>query len=194
VYRVPIVLPHIVVAFLVLLFLGREGVFRWGISTLLPLFGIDAVGTEIPELIYTPAGTGMILAYVYKEFPFVILLVHGALRQISPRFVTTGKQLGAGEMTVFLRVVLPQILNTVVQAFAVVFLYGFGAFEIPYLLGNSDPQMIPVFVFNTYFHSPLARRPVAMAVLVSMTIVVVLIGAILIAVGNRMRRWKDVRL
>jgi putative spermidine/putrescine transport system permease protein len=52
--------------------------------------------------------------------------------------------------------------------FIILFLYSFGAFDIPFLLSESRPEMLSVFVYNLYFQRDLSRRPDAMATLVVM--------------------------
>ncbi|MFO7783071.1 MAG: hypothetical protein ACQET7_03040 [Thermodesulfobacteriota bacterium] len=51
-------------------------------------------------------------------------------------------------------------------AFIILFLYSFGAFDIPFVLSESRPGMLSIRVYNLYFKRDLARRPEAMAILV----------------------------
>ena len=55
-----------------------------------------------------------------------------------------------------------------VATFIILFLYGVGAFDIPFLLSESNPGMISIRVYNLYFRRDLANRPEAMAMLVAM--------------------------
>ena len=65
------------------------------------------------------------------------------------------------------------------------FLYSFGAFDIPYILGESRPGMLSIHVYNIYFKHDLARRPEAMAILTLMfAFAVVFIIAYSKAVGR----------
>ncbi len=110
----------------------------------------------------------MILAYVFKEVPFVIILALAVLRRMDPRLVETARMLGAKPTAVFLRVVLPHMLPALHTAFIILFLYGFGAFDIPFLLGESSPAMLSIETYNLYFRRDLVNRPTAMAILVCM--------------------------
>jgi putative spermidine/putrescine transport system permease protein len=58
-------------------------------------------------------------------------------------------------------------------AFLILFLYTFGAFDIPYLLGESRPAMVAMRVYSLYFERDLANRPTAMALLVLMLLLAV---------------------
>lgn len=164
VYKVPLILPHIGVAFIVLVFWSQSGL----VASLAHQLGlIDAPG-DFPSLIHGTSGAGMILAYVFKEVPFVIILALAVLKRLDKRLVQTAAMLGAGPVTIFLRVALPHMLPALHTAGIILFLYGFGAFDIPFLLGDSSPGMLSIEAYNLYFRRDLVNRPVAMAILVCM--------------------------
>lgn len=158
-YHLPIILPHIIIAFITMVLWAPSGIF----ATIVTRLGVDA--SVFSQLLYSPGGVGMILAYVYKEFPFVTLMALGVLRFIPEQMIVTARMLGAGPLRTFHCVGLPAMRPILVQVFIILFLYALGGFEIPWLLGASRPQMIPVTVYSLYFQGSLADRPVAMAAL-----------------------------
>ncbi|MBG0777683.1 MAG: sugar ABC transporter permease [Desulfovibrionaceae bacterium] len=162
VYRVPLVLPHIAVAFLVLVFWAKSGL----VASLAHHAGWIDQPREFPSVLFGGHGAGVILAYVYKETTFVLLLALACLKRFNPDLARTAQMLGAGHARTFLRVVLPHMAPTLHAAFLILFLYTFGAFEIPYLIGDSSPAMPAVEAYNLYFQRDLALRPQAMAILV----------------------------
>ncbi len=157
VYRLPIILPHIVVAFITVLFWSGRGVA----GSVGELLGLGS----FPNLLYAPGGAGILIAYVYKEFPFVMLLVLGVLQRVPERYVITARMLGAGPVRIFLRVILPLIIPVLNQLFIILFLYALGGFDIPWLLGASRPRMIPMTVYSLYFQGNLSDRAAAAAAL-----------------------------
>lgn len=164
VYKVPLILPHIAVAFMVLVFWTKSGFFA---SVAHHLGFIDAP-QDFPSVVYGGTGLGIIMAYVYKETPFVILLAWAALRRFDPGLVSTAAMLGASRARIFLRVVLPHLMPVVHTTFIILFLYSFGAFEVPFLIGESSPAMLSIEAYNLYFQRDLSNRPAAMAILVLM--------------------------
>ncbi|GAB7023012.1 ABC transporter permease [Salidesulfovibrio brasiliensis] len=164
VYKVPLILPHIAVAFIVLIFWSKSGV----VSAAAYHAGLVASIDQFPSVLFSGNGLGMILAYTYKEIPFTILLAYAVLKRMDPQLVTTASMLGASEPRVFLRVVLPHMAKTLHTTFIILFLYSFGAFDIPFLLGESTPGMLSIEVYNLYFRRELADRPTAMAILTCM--------------------------
>lgn len=184
IYKIPLILPHIAVGFIVLTLLSRTG-FAASLAFHLGLIDKPA---EFPSLLYT-GGLGMILAYVYKETPFALLMALAVLRRLDPRLPQTARMLGASRTRVFLRVVLPHMAPALHAVFIILFLYTFGAFEIPFLLGQSRPDMLSIEVYNSYFQRGLEHRPAAMALLALMFF----FSAAFIALYSRIVRRLDPR-
>lgn len=164
VYRIPLILPHIAVAFIVLVFWTQSGLA----ASVLHSLGLIESPADFPALLYGGSGAGMILAYVYKQVPFAMLMVYAVLQRLDPGLLQTARMLGASRLRTYLRVVVPHCAPVAHTTFIIFFLHAFGAFEIPFLLGESSPGMLSVEVFNLYFRRDLSHRPQAMAVLVSM--------------------------
>lgn len=183
-YRLPIIFPHIAVAYLTLLFWSRTGL----VAALVQRVGgsID----QMPPLLYRPHGIGMILAYVYKEFPFVALMVGGALRTVPEQHLINARMLGADTVQVLFRVIVPLLSPLLNQLFFMLFLYALGGFDIPYLLGAGNPPMLPIRVFQAYFHGSLADRAGVMATLSLLAAVAVLFVLSYSRAARRLSRWE----
>ena len=164
VHKLPLILPHVAVAFIILVLFSKTGV----IASIAYHFGMIIEPREFPNILFGGNGVGLILAYVYKETPFVILMTYAVFSKIDERQLTTARLLGGSQRRIFFSIVLPFVLPAVNTTFIVLFLYAFGAFDIPFLLSESSPQMLSIYVFNTYFRRDLSMRPYAMAALVLM--------------------------
>ena len=162
--KLPLVLPHIAVGFIVLVFFSKTGLIS---SLAYQLHFIDDF-QEFPSILFGGNGIGLIIAYVYKETPFVILMTYAVFSKIDERQILTARLLGGSGTRIFAYVVLPFVLPVIHTTFIILFLYSFGAFDIPFLLSESNPQMVSVYVFNIYFRRDLNMRPHAMAALVIM--------------------------
>lgn len=160
-YRLPIILPHIVVAWITVLLWARTGL----VASIALQLGIDVGAEGFPQLLFAPNGVGMILAYLYKQVPFVMLMVLAVLDRVPAEYATTARMLGARSVRIFGRVILPILAPILNQAFIILFLYDLGGFDVPWLLGAGNPQMISVTVYRLYFQGTLADRAVAMALL-----------------------------
>jgi putative spermidine/putrescine transport system permease protein len=188
VFRIPIVMPHIVVAFVTALVWSQTGI----VATIWARLGIDIGGDGFPHLIYSANGVGIVLAYVYKEFPFVMLLALGVLDRTPERIVETAHMLGAGSVRTFLKVIVPLLLPTLNQIGVILFLYALGGFDIPWLLGASRPQMIPVTVYSLYFQGDFTDRATAMAALSLLALVGALFAVAYGGIARRVAPWERV--
>lgn len=103
------------------------------------------------------------LAYLWKEIPFVILMVVTLMEKIDVSLGEAAQNLGASKLKAFYSITLPLCFPAVLTSFIVIFAYSFGAYEIPFLLGTTAPKALPVLTYVEYIHPDLAHRPYAMA-------------------------------
>jgi len=170
IYKIPVVMPHFTVAFIIIFFWSASGFFS---SFLHPILG-NGSQKFMGDLYYSSWGFPMILAYTYKQAPFIALMCLGVLDQTDKRLVTTAQMLGATGLQSYILVILPLLKPILMASFSIIFLYAFGAFEIPFLLGISFPEMISQGAYRLYSSSDLYRRAEAMAFLVMIALLVLL--------------------
>jgi putative spermidine/putrescine transport system permease protein len=182
IYKVPLILPHIAVAFVVLVFWSPSGM----LSALAHALGLTSSMQAFPNVLYSGWGLGMILAYTLKGTPFAMLMVLALLARFDGRQIQTAAMLGASPVRIFFAIVIPRLAPAMHTAFIILFLYSFGAFDIPYLLSESRPGMLSIRVYNLYFKHDLARRPEAMAILMVMFAFAVLFIAVYAKVVSRL--------
>lgn len=161
VYKVPLILPHIVVGFLATLILAQTGV----LASLAHQLGWISSHEEFPQLLYSRAGIDLISAYVYKETPFCILMVYAMLVRFDKRQVETARMLGAGRLRIFFTLILPFLLPAINTTLLILFVFTLGGFDLPFVIGDSSPGMISLRVYDYFFHRDLVERPIAMAML-----------------------------
>jgi putative spermidine/putrescine transport system permease protein len=165
-----VVLPHIIVAFLFLLVLGTSGMF----SSFFYNLGFGENSRDFFSAIHhSPLGLSMILSYIFKEAPFVTLMVLAVLQKTDRRLLTTAMMLGESQNRAFRKVILPLLRPVIFASFSIIFLYSFGAYDIPFLLGNTQPKMVSVTAYEMY-SMPDVPLPKTMAFLTLMGAFVVL--------------------
>jgi putative spermidine/putrescine transport system permease protein len=162
IYKIPLILPHIAVGFIAVILLSKTGIFA---SIAYQLGLIDSFA-QFPGLLYTRSGIDLILAYIYKETPFVMVMVYAILSRFDRRLIETAKMLGASQAKIFFSLILPFIMPVLNTTFVILFIFSFGGFDLPFVLGDSYPGMISVRIYEYFFQKDLAMRPVAMAMLV----------------------------
>lgn len=173
-FQLNLTVPHIVGAVGILYLFSQSGSFaRLGYHT-----GMISRPADFPALVFDPYAIGIILQYIWKEVPFIGVIVLANMQAIGQDYESVGRSLGATKWQSFRHVLLPLIFPGVVSASVMVFAFTFGAYEIPALLGASHPQALPVLAYKAYTDVDLAARPQAMA----MAIIIACLSAIMIAI------------
>ncbi len=166
-YKLPIIVPHIVVSLIVFLLFTQSGF----ISRLFYNIGVIGDMRDFPSMIFDNRGIGIILAYLWKQVPFVTLITYTLLKNINNQWEQAAKNLGASQFQIFWNIYLPLILPGIGSAFIIVFAFSFGAFEIPMLLGPSNPRTLPVLAYQRFSSVDLLQRPYAMVIMVVVSII-----------------------
>ncbi len=171
-FQLNLTVPHIVGAIGILYLFSQSGFF----ARMAYQIGLIARPGEFPAMVHDPYAIGIILQYVWKEVPFIGVIVLAQMQALGTDYESVARSLGASRWQAFRHVLLPLILPGVLAASVIVFAFTFGAYEVPLLLGASHPQALPVLAYRTYTDVNLAARPEAMA----MAMVIALLSAVMI--------------
>lgn len=146
----PLFVPSIILAYALIRTLGPNGT----VDTLLNAAGLPKIAS--PYL--TPWGP--VIGLVWDNLPLTVLIVLAGFANVSRTSVEAARDVGAGPVTVLLRIVLPRIYPSLTVAMSFVVLGLFSAFTLPYLLGPAAPEMLGPFMQRTFgdVNDPLAAR------------------------------------
>jgi putative spermidine/putrescine transport system permease protein len=159
VIRLPILIPHAIVALFVIMFFSQNGLLARILFALNLLEGQES----FPALLYSSNNVGIIIAYLWKEIPFVAYFVLALMASINTTLGEAAENLGASPVKAFFYVTLPLCMPAISKAFLIIFAFSFGAYELPFLLGATLPKALPVQAYLEYTHPDLLHRPYAMA-------------------------------
>ncbi|GAB7387835.1 hypothetical protein BSNK01_16720 [Bacillaceae bacterium] len=180
--QIPMGIPHLLAAYLLAQVLWQSG---WFSRLAYRLGWIREMG-RFPVLVQDPWGIGVLLAYLWKEIPFIVLLLFPFAMNIMREWGETAGALGASFFQTVRWVLLPLLLPLWVGGMWVVFAFVLAAYEIPALLASTSPGWVPVLAWQEYALFGLERRPVAMAMNLVLTAVALFVGIGLFALE---RRW-----
>ena len=170
--EVPIIVPHIVVALFTINIFSQNGI----LARIFYQLGFISTQQDFWLIVYNESGFGIILAYLWKEIPFIIYFVISIISSINKSLGEAAINLGASKLQTFFNIILPLSMNTIVSGFLIIFVFALGAYELPLLLGSTLPQAIPIKAYNEYMHPDLAHRPYSMA-LNTLVIIISLVSA-----------------
>ena len=171
--QVPIAVPHLVVALLLLDVIAPGGL----ISRMAYAAGIIKVPSEFPVFVNDRYGIGIIIAYVLKETPFVAVMVLAVLVRLGDEYDAMARTLGASAWQRLRYITIPMVAPAWISSALVVFAFICGAFEIPLLLGRQYPAMLPVVAQRKFMNIDLATRPDAIAVSIVIACTAALLAA-----------------
>jgi len=158
-YKLPLVVPSLIAAFLVLTMIGPGGMGARLAAQL---------GFGWPQLVHDRAGFGVILVLLWHQIPVTLLILLAVVGSIPLDLIDAARNLGASGPRVFRHVILPLALPGISAAALLVFIDCFGAFAVPSLLGPAYPQALPVMM--TYEFLTRAHWQIASAIGVVMTL------------------------
>ena len=177
IFQIPLTVPHLVIAVALVFMLAPSGL----LSRLLLNLGLIDSSADFPLLVNDRWGFGLMAAYIWKEVPFMTLMILAVLRGAGSELLDVGRTLKAGRWQCFRHITLPTIFPSLGAAGLIVFAYTFGAFEVPYLLGQTYPMMLPVWAYKSYSDVDLLSRPEGIAA--GLLIAAVVAAAIALAQG-----------
>ena len=179
-FQLNLTVPHLVGAIGILYLFSQSGSFaRLGVA-----MGLIGKPADFPALVFDPYAIAIIAQYVWKEVPFIGVIVLANMQSIGEDYEAVARSLGSSPWQAFRHVLLPLIFPGVVSASVLVFAFTFGAYEIPAVLGAHYPAALPVLAYRSYTDVDLAARPEAMA----MAVVIAVVSAAFIAVYLRATR------
>lgn len=163
---VPVPVPHMVAAVLGVLWLGPGGV-------------ADRILGGLPfDVVRDPAGIGIVLVYVYKETPFLALLVLAAWGPAVAAREEVAAVFGARPLQRLRWVVWPAIRAPLVTGSAVVAAFVIGAFEVPLIVGPNSPETLSELALSSTRIASPDGRSIANAALLVASVLAVSVAAL----------------
>ncbi|HEX2553516.1 MAG TPA: ABC transporter permease subunit [Microvirga sp.] len=144
-YRWPLFIPFIVAAQCMRTFLAKNGLMN---NTL--------VATGILEPLQTTSlldWRGIVITFVWKQAPFVTLMLAGAMASLDRATIEAARNLGASRVRVLVEIVLPQVGQTLLVGLVLSFVTMLSVLSVPMMVAGSQPTMLTVdmaFRINSY--------------------------------------------
>lgn len=167
--------PHLVWTVALVLLLAQSGL----LARIAFAFGLIDAPAQFPVLVRDHYGLGIILHYVSKEIPFLLLIVLAVVRTQGAQYDLVAENLGATFWQRLRYITLPLVLPALAAGSALVFAFVFGAYEVPALLGVRYPRMLAVLALEFFTNPDLNRRTEGMAISLIISLVTLgLVGSV----------------
>jgi spermidine/putrescine transport system permease protein len=118
--------------------LGSNGLINSGLEEL------GLIDDPLTLILYNRFAVTVALVHIY--LPYVVLVVYAGLGPLSPAYLETAQDLGAGRWQRWRRVVLPVAAAPVASAFLFVFVLSAADYVTPQFLGGTSGALLGVIV------------------------------------------------
>ncbi|MEO0565688.1 MAG: ABC transporter permease, partial [Chloroflexota bacterium] len=142
VLKIPYLVPGLVAAFLYVNFISFNGF----LNQMLLWAGFIEEPLRMQNDRY---GIGVIILQIWKQLPFALLLLLGAVGNISDDIYAAARDVGAGLMTRFTRITLPLTLQTLQVALIIIFIGAAGDFSFQTIAGPRRVFSMAQFMYST---------------------------------------------
>ncbi len=181
VIQLPLTIPHFVGAYFMVTLLMQSGL----LARIAYWVGWIHDPSQFPILVNDQQGWGIVFTYVWKETPFILLFLEPIVTHIYRQWQEVAHVFGAGTFAFCKTILFPLVFPAWLSACLIVFAFTFSAFEVPFLLGVTYPQLLPVFSYQLFANGTWSDRPEALAVNVILTLVTTGIGLLAYWLGRR---------
>jgi ABC-type spermidine/putrescine transport system permease subunit I len=135
-YRWPLFIPFVVTGQVMRTFLAKNGMLNHvliGAGLLEPLAAQSLLDWR-----------GIVIAFVWKQAPFVTLLLAGAMASLDRQHVEAARNLGASRLRALFEIVLPQVRGTLLVGVVLSFVTMLSVLSVPLMINPNSPTMITV--------------------------------------------------
>ena len=133
--KIPLFIPALVAAFLIVNLISYHGVVNE------VLVGLHLIKAPL-RMLNDPFGWGVVFIQVWKNLPFVLLILSASLAGIHDDVVDAARNLGAGTWAVAFRIYVPLAMSGILVAMILMFIKAFGDFPINSVAGPIYPTSI----------------------------------------------------
>ena len=139
--------------------------------------GLMALGLISQPLEFMFTETGVVIALVHVLIPFMILAVWASLQRLDPQIENAALSLGASRLTIWRRVILPQIVPGILSGSIIVFALAASAFASPAIIGGRRLKVAATLAYDEFLNTLNWPLGAAVAVLLLAALVILTVGA-----------------
>ncbi|WP_376989127.1 ABC transporter permease [Bosea sp. R86505] len=150
------------------LLLGSTGLVNQG------LIALGLIKTPL-EFMFTE--TGVVIALIHVLIPFMILAVWASLQRLDPQIENAALSLGAGRITIWRRVILPQIVPGILSGSIIVFALAASAFASPAIIGGRRLKVASTLAYDEFLNTLNWPLGAAVATLLLVALVLITVGS-----------------
>lgn len=134
----PIAFPGVVIAFLVIIIGGRQGVIPAALRTI-----------HEGNFVFAYSFAGLLIGYVYFSIPRTILTIQASATKLDIKLEEAARTLGATTWQVVRDVIVPGLMPAVISSGAICFATAMGAFGTAFALAT-DVDVLSMLIYSEF--------------------------------------------
>ena len=173
----PIAIPHIIVAMMMIILFAQNGF----ISRIFYHFGLIKNSQEFNTILNDKYNIGVIVAYIFKGTAYVLSVIYLIMKKNDYRYFEVAKLINVNYGRYVIDILIPTSMDSLITSFLILFSFSFGAYELPFMIGNTKNKLLPVIAYEKYLSPNLYDKPIFL----SMNLVMIVIGLIILIIYKR---------
>jgi len=133
---------------------------------------------------------GVVLALIFIGLPFVVRTVEPVLQEIDPEIEDAAASLGAGRLEIFLRIIFPAVLPSLVTGFSLAFARTIGEYgSVVFIAGNmpGKTEIAPLLIITKLEQYDYSGAT-------AIALVMLIVSFLLLALTNLTQWWASKRI
>lgn len=151
-----------------LLFGGNSGVVNKA------LMNLGLISSPIPFMF---TETGIIVALTHVLMPYMVLAVWASLQRLDPQIENAAASLGASQLTILRRIVLPQVIPGILSGAIIVFALAASAFATPAIIGGRRLKVASTLAYDEFLNTLNWPLGAAVATLLLAALILIIVGS-----------------
>jgi len=140
--KIPLFIPALVAAFLIINLISFHGIINEA------LIALGFIKKPL-RMLNDKFGWGVVAIQIWKNIPFVLLILAGSLASIRDDTIDAARNLGAGGSAILFRIYIPLAMPGILVSMILMFIKAFGDFAITSVAGPTYPSSISQRMRNT---------------------------------------------
>lgn len=161
-FRMPMLVPGLVAAFLFMNMISYHGILN---ETLVWL----GIWQEPKSLQNDSFGWGIVILQMWKNIPFALILVGGAVNSLKSDLFDAASNLGSNSWQRFISVIFPLTLGAVQVSFILIFIGALGDFAFYSIAGPRDTYSLARFMQMSAYEFEEWNQSAVLAMVIMLT-------------------------
>lgn len=154
----PLIMAPVVVAFAFFSFWSDSGF----VAKLCYEMGLISAPNEFPSIINSNGGLGILLAHLFLGIPFFVISFLNIYKSFNLNDLKVlSESLGSSKIQAVFKVEIPILLRQSSRQMLLYFVFFFGAYEIPLLLGSESNRMFSILILDKLTKFDISEKPQA---------------------------------